>query len=85
MFAENKLPLTRLRTGESGIIVQISAGYGWLNRFSSLGILPGKRITKISSMLMRGPVTIRVDRTRFALGYDMASRILVKPDGWMKR
>jgi ferrous iron transport protein A len=80
MFTEGQVTLTRLRTGESGVILQIVAGHGWANRLSALGILPGKRITKISSMLMGGPVTIQVDRTRVALGHNAASRILVQPD-----
>jgi len=85
MFANNQVALTRLRTGESGIIVQIAAGYGLINRLSALGIRPGKRITKVSSIMMRGPVTIEIDRTRVALGYSMANRVLINPDNMTER
>ncbi len=47
-------------------------------RLSALGIRPGKRLTKVSAMFMRGPVTVRVGGTEIALGFGMASRIVVE-------
>ncbi len=75
-----QITLVRMQTGRSGIVVQIQGGYGLVNRLSALGIRPGKRITKISSMFMRGPVTIQVDRAQVAIGFGMASRIIVELD-----
>jgi len=72
--------LTRMRAGQSGTVVQIQGGRGLINRLNGLGIVPGKKITKISSMVMRGPVTIEVDRARVAIGFGMANRVIVKPD-----
>jgi len=72
--------LARMREGQSGIVVQIQGGRGLVNRLNGLGIVPGKKITKISSMVMRGPVTIEVDRARVAIGFGMASRVIVKTD-----
>jgi ferrous iron transport protein A len=47
-----------------------------------MGIRPGKRVTKVSSMLMRGPVTVQVDGTQLAMGFGMARRIIVElPEG----
>ena len=66
--------------GQSGTVVQIQGGWGLVNRLNALGVIPGKRITKISSMLMRGPVTIEVDRVQVAIGFGMANKIIVKPD-----
>ncbi len=51
-----------------------------VNRLNALGIIPGKKITKISAMLMQGPVTIEVDRAQVAIGFGMAKKIIVKPD-----
>ncbi len=48
-----------------------------INRLNTLGIIPGKKITKLGSIFMRGPVTIEVDRAKVALGFGMAKRILV--------
>jgi len=72
--------LARMRAGQSGVVAHLQGGHGLVNRLSALGIIPGKRITKISSTLMRGPVTIEVDRARVAIGFGMASRILVQLD-----
>ena len=69
-----------MQHGQSGIVVQIQGGHGLVNRLSALGIIPGKRITKISSMLMRGPVTIEVDRVQVAIGFGMANKIIVELD-----
>jgi ferrous iron transport protein A len=69
-----------MQTGQSGIVTQIQGGYGLVNRLSALGIMPGKRITKISSILMRGPVTIQIDRVQVAIGFGMANKIIVGPD-----
>ena len=69
-----------MQTGQSGTVIQIQGGYGLVNRLSALGIRPGKRIAKVSSMFMRGPVTIEVDRTQVAIGFGMAKRIIVEPD-----
>ena len=75
-----QITLTQMQTGQSGTVVQIQGGHGLVNRLNSLGIRPGKRITKISSMIMRGPVTIEVDRAQVAIGFGMAGRIIVEPD-----
>jgi len=72
--------LAGMQIGQSGVVVQIQGGHGLVNRLNSLGIRPGKRITKLSSMIMRGPVTIQVDRAQVAIGFGMANRIIVELD-----
>ena len=75
-----QITLVRMQTGQSGIVVQIQGGHGMVNRLSALGIRPGKRITKVSSMLMRGPITIQIDRAQVAIGFGMSNRIIVELD-----
>ncbi len=75
-----QITLAGMQIGQSGVVVQIQGGHGLVNRLNSLGIRPGKRLTKISSMIMRGPVTIEVDRAQVAIGFGMARRIIVEPD-----
>lgn len=70
-----QMTLTQMRTGQSGIVVQIQGGHGMVNRLSALGIRPGKRITKVSGGLMRGPVTVQIDGAQVAIGFGMARRI----------
>lgn len=49
-----------------------------IRRLEALGIRPGKKVTKISSMLFRGPVTLRVDNAQVAVGFGMANRVVVE-------
>ena len=78
MDKSKRITVSRMRAGQSGEVVQILGGPGLANRLYSLGIRPGKRITKVSSMFMRGPVTIQVDRAQIAIGYGMANKIVVE-------
>ena len=75
-----QITLTQMQTGQSGVVIQIQGGHGLVSRLNALGIRAGKRITKLSSMIMRGPVTIQVDRAQVAIGFGMARRIIVEPD-----
>ena len=70
--------LKDLKSGEGGRIAQINGGHGMVSRLAALGIRPGKRITKLNSGFMRGPVTIEVDRAQIAIGFGMAKRILIE-------
>ena len=78
MPAGKQVTLTQMQTDKSGVVVQIQGGHGVVNRLNTLGIRSGKRITKISSMIMRGPVTIQVDGAQVAIGFGMAHRIIVE-------
>ncbi len=75
-----QIPMSRMETGQSGIVVQIQDGRGLINRLSALGIRPGQRVTNVSSMFMRGPVTIQVGNAQVAIGFGMAKRIIVELD-----
>jgi ferrous iron transport protein A len=77
MSEQTQVTLDKMRAGQSGMVMQIQGGHGFINRLAALGIRVGKKITKISSMLMRGPVTVQVDRTRIAIGYGMAKKITI--------
>ena len=72
------LTLRQMKSGHKGKIVEIQCGPGMVNRLSALGIRPGKKITKVSSMFMRGPVTIQLGYTQLALGFGVANRIIVE-------
>lgn len=77
MSEKRQITVRQMNAGQSGAVIEILGGHGLVNRLSSLGIRPGKRITKVSSMFLRGPVTIQVDRTRVAIGFGMAGKIVV--------
>lgn len=73
-----KVDLTQLEEGESGVVVNIQGGYGLIRRLESLGIRVGKKVTKVSSQLMRGPITVRIDNSQVAIGFGMARKIIVE-------
>ena len=80
MSEEKLVTLRQMQSGQSGKVVEIQGGYGLANRLNALGIRPGKRITKVSSMLMRGPVTIQSGNTQVAVGFGMANRVIIELD-----
>jgi ferrous iron transport protein A len=69
-----------MESGQSGKVVEIQGGQGIINRLNALGVRTGKRVAKVSSMFMRGPVTLQIGNAQIAIGYGMARRILVEPD-----
>ncbi|UCH51885.1 MAG: ferrous iron transport protein A [Chloroflexota bacterium] len=73
-----QMTLGQMEAGQVGTVIQILGGRGLNQRLEALGIRPGKKVTKISSMLFRGPVTLRADHTQVAIGFGMANKILVE-------
>jgi ferrous iron transport protein A len=74
------IPINKMRIGQSGTVVQIMGGPGLVRRLEALGIMPGRKVTKISSMFFRGPVTVKIGHTQIALGFGMSRRIMVEVD-----
>lgn len=74
------LSLVQMKAGQSGTILSVGRGRGLERKLYSLGLHPGKKITKISSVFHGGPVIVQVDRTQLAVGYGKALRVLVEVD-----
>ncbi len=70
--------LRQMQSGQSGKVAQVQGGHSLVSRLNALGIRPNKRITKVSSMLMRGPVTIQLDSTQIAIGFGMTNKIIIE-------
>jgi ferrous iron transport protein A len=73
----DRVTLAKMKSGQSGTVVQIEGGHGIQKRLDSMGIRLGSKITKVSSQLMRGPVTIALGNLKVALGFGMANKIIV--------
>lgn len=71
----------KMRPGQSGMVVAITAGPGALARLRAMGVRPGVILTKTSGQPLRGPVTLRVGRTEVAVGHGLATRIEVEVEG----
>jgi len=72
------IDLTQLKTGKTGLIVEMRGGDCFVTKVQRMGIRPGKKIKKVSSHFWRGPQTVEVDRVRFSLGFGMARKVLVE-------
>lgn len=75
---KSPLPLTQMKAGQSGTVVKILGGFGATRRLEALGIRVGKKITKISAMFMRGPITVKVGQTSLAIGHGLAHKVMVE-------
>ena len=74
----NKLTtLAAMPSRHVGTVVDIQGGRAMRTRLESLGVRPGKRIVKLSNMLMHGPVMVEVDRAQVAVGFGMARRVFI--------
>ena len=69
-----------MEAGQTGTVIQIVGGRGLIRRLEAIGIRPGMKVTKISSMLFRGPITLRIGNAQVATGFGMANKILVEVD-----
>jgi len=83
IYQNEQLTLADMKTGQTGIVVGVLGGRGLTQRLDALGIRPGKKVTKISSTLFRGPVMLRVNNTQVAVGFGMARRIIVEADKYL--
>lgn len=80
MPEEKQITLARLKSGQSGTVIDIQGGRHLADRLSAIGIRPGKRVTKVSAMILRGPVTVQVGQIQVAVGHGMARRIMISPN-----
>ena len=84
-YQEGQMTLAEMKTGETGTVVEVQGGHGIIGRLDALGIRPGRKVTKLSSTLFRGPVMLRVNNTQVALGFGMAKKIIVEADKYPPR
>jgi ferrous iron transport protein A len=80
-FGGRRVSLVRMRAGQKGTIVRISGSYGIMRKLEALGIREGEEIEKISEQWMRGPVLLQHGGSQVAIGFGMASKILVEITG----
>jgi len=80
-----QVTLAEMKTGQTGTVVGVLGGPGFIRRLDALGIRPGKKVTKLSSTLFRGPVILRVDNAQVAVGFGMARKIIVEVDKYLPR
>lgn len=80
MTHKQRILLSSMKNGQSGIIVSINGGMGMLARLEALGVRTGSVIIKKSGFFGSGPVIVTAGNTDVAIGHGMASRIMVEVD-----
>ncbi len=74
--AAKEIALSKLGTGESGIVKTYTGGRGMLGRCLSMGFTPGS-LVKMLKNFGSGPVLVKVHDTEVALGRGIAEKIVV--------
>jgi ferrous iron transport protein A len=77
---KSTIQLSAMKNGQRGKVVDIQGGQGLQKRLEALGVRLDQHITKTSGPFMKGPVTLRVGNAQVALGFGMASKVLVEID-----
>jgi Fe2+ transport system protein FeoA len=75
-----KLSLVQIRKNRKAKVLEISGGRILQHRMMSMGIYPGREITKLSHFALRGPVAVKVGRSVLALGHGVAAKIIVETE-----
>jgi ferrous iron transport protein A len=70
--------LERLPKGAWARILSVDGGHGMERKLEDIGLRAGKRLRKVSSQLMAGPVTVLVDGRQVAMGRGIARRVKVE-------
>ena len=73
-----RVDLTQLKPDQTGTIVELCGGQGFIKRICALGIKEGKEIQKVSSQVWQGPITVKVGSFQAAIGFGMAKKIIVE-------
>jgi Fe2+ transport system protein FeoA len=73
-----KISLIHLKEDHKARIIDITGGAALRNRMMSLGIYPGRDVSKLSHIGLRGPVVLKVGRSILALGHGVAAKIIVE-------
>lgn len=72
-----KISLIALKPNHKCRVAEILGGAGLRHKLMSLGVYPGKELTKLSHIGLRGPVVIKAGRSVLALGHGMALKVIV--------
>lgn len=71
-----RVPLSRIKPGQSVKLISIDGGCTLQSRLASLGLIPGARIEVVRNNT-NGPFVVAVKGSRLVLGRGMAQQILV--------
>ena len=70
--------LVQMKENQRGKVVEIEGGSALRQRMMSMGVYPGRDITRLSHFVLKGPVMVKVGRTTIALGHGMAGKLKIQ-------
>jgi Fe2+ transport system protein FeoA len=70
--------VVQMEIGECGFIVEVRGSAKMMRRLRALGIREGKRLIKLRSQILRGPITVRVNNSEVAISPGVAEKIVVE-------
>jgi ferrous iron transport protein A len=73
-----EITLSQLGTGKTAVIKRLEGGHGLQRKVSCLGLRVGKKATIMSSQPFRGPLVVKIDNMKIAIGRGMANKIIVE-------
>jgi ferrous iron transport protein A len=73
-----EIALTKLKCKKLAVIKRLEGGLEFQRKISDLGIRIGKHVQVVSCQPFKGPLVIKIDSMRIALGRGMASKIIVE-------
>lgn len=72
--------LYEVNEGKQCKVIAINGGNGLITKLDNLGIRLGKEIVKINNSFFGGPIAVKVDNIKIAIGKNMANKIIVEAD-----
>jgi len=78
-MAVDELRLLDCTPGVTYRVTRLEGGGEFRQRLQNLGLTEGCELVKLHRQPFRGPVTVRVQQTKLAVGHGMAARIFVRP------
>lgn len=77
METNEGVPLSHLEAGESGVVLNLRGGRGFVGRMAALGFTPGATL-RVARNSGSGPIIVDVLDTQIALGRGQALRVYVR-------
>lgn len=71
------ITLLDIDSGKEATIVSLKGGMEFQRKIHGLNIREGKRVKKIVSQPLEGPIILEIDGRKVALGRGMAEKIIV--------
>jgi len=78
LYKASGATLASLGVGEKAIVEWIVAGPGAARRLADMGLTPGTEVKIVRRGPLGGPIQVEVRGTSLALGYGLASKVLVR-------